>query len=160
MDLCCPRYVSIIHPTRSCRAHRRQRLWTLFVMIWLLALLIASPNLYLLRLHLLDRRSSSYVCGLSDHWIHSRWIIVYKYAESIVFFFLPAVIQVSVFTQIHCSSIDRTSFLSPRLFFTRSFAGKSSWSTGLRKLVSITRKVRAVVLVRGIAVCNSVSHCQ
>ena len=105
IDLHCSRYVSIIHPIRLSRVRRRQRLRTLFVMIWLLGLLIASPNLYLLQLHLLDDRSSSYVCGLSDHWLHSHWITVYKYAESIVFFFLPAVIQVSVLRRIEQKAI-------------------------------------------------------
>lgn len=55
---------------------------------------MALPNLILLTLHGLDHRPGYYVCGLSDHYTDSYWILIYKYIESILFFFIPIFIQV------------------------------------------------------------------
>ena len=90
------RYISIIHPIKITRTNRRTRLRWVFVLIWSVGFIIASPNLYLLKLHSMYNRPQYYVCGLSDHWIDSRLIIFYKYTESVFFFFLPAFIQVSL----------------------------------------------------------------
>jgi len=78
------------------RISRRNRLRLIFILIWSLGFIIALPNLYLLKLHPFYNRPEYYICGLSDHWTHSHLITFYKYTESIVFFFLPAFIQVSL----------------------------------------------------------------
>jgi len=90
------RYISIIHPIKISRISRRNRLRLIFILIWSLGFIIALPNLYLLKLHPFYNRPEYYICGLSDHWTHSHLITFYKYTESIVFFFLPAFIQVSL----------------------------------------------------------------
>ena len=56
---------------------------------------MALPNLFLLALHPLHDRSGYYICGLSDDYAHSNLILVYKYIESILFFFIPIFVQVS-----------------------------------------------------------------
>lgn len=56
---------------------------------------MASPNLFLLELNPYYNRPQHHVCGLSDHWMNSNLITFYKYTESILFFFLPAIIQVT-----------------------------------------------------------------
>jgi len=55
---------------------------------------MASPNLFLLTLHPLHNRSEYYICGLSDHYTHSYLILLYKYIESILFYFIPIFVQV------------------------------------------------------------------
>ncbi|CAF4756832.1 unnamed protein product, partial [Rotaria socialis] len=88
------RYISIIHPIKISQINHRKRLYLIFILIWSLGFLMALPNLYLLELHPFHNRPQYYVCGLSDQWIDSHLITFYKYAESILFFFLPAFIQV------------------------------------------------------------------
>jgi hypothetical protein len=90
------RYISIIHPIKTSRISRRNRLYLIFISIWSLGFIIALPNLYLLKLHPFYNRPHYYICGLSDHWTDSHLIICYKYTESVFFFFLPAFIQVSL----------------------------------------------------------------
>ena len=90
------RYISIIHPIKLSHVHRRKRLVLIFVLIWSVGMLMASPNLFLLTLHELAHRSGHVVCGLSDHYSHSKWIVAYKYIESIFFFFIPIFVQVRV----------------------------------------------------------------
>ncbi|CAF3253640.1 unnamed protein product [Rotaria socialis] len=87
------RYISIIHPIKISQINHRKRLYLIFILIWSLGFLMALPNLYLLELHPFHNRPQYYVCGLSDQWIDSHLITFYKYAESILFFFLPAFIQ-------------------------------------------------------------------
>lgn len=89
------RYISIIHPIKLSHVNRRRRFVLIFLLIWSVGILVASPNLFLLTLHPLAHRSGFYVCGLSDHYSHSIWILVYKYIESIFFFFIPIFVQVS-----------------------------------------------------------------
>lgn len=62
---------------------------------------MALPNLYLLKLHPFPNRSKHFICGLSDHQIDFKYLLIYKYAESIFFFFLPAVIQVRIHSLIY-----------------------------------------------------------
>jgi len=57
---------------------------------------MALPNLFLLKLHPLDNRPDYYVCGLSDQPTHLYFILFYKYIESIFFFLIPIVVQVSL----------------------------------------------------------------
>ena len=90
------RYISIIHPIKISRISHRNRLCMIFILIWSLGFIIALPNLYLLKLHPFYNRPQYYICGLSDHWTDSQLIIFYKYTESVFFFFLPAIIQVSL----------------------------------------------------------------
>ncbi|CAF3802099.1 unnamed protein product [Rotaria magnacalcarata] len=87
------RYISIIHPIKISQINHRKRLCLIFILIWSLGFLMALPNLYLLELHPFYNRPQYYVCGLSDRWIDSHLITFYKYAESVLFFFLPAFIQ-------------------------------------------------------------------
>ena len=58
---------------------------------------MALPNLFLLTLHPYYNRSGYYICGLSDHYSHSSMILIYKYIESIFFFFIPIFLQVNFF---------------------------------------------------------------
>lgn len=99
------RYISIIHPIKLSHVHRRKRLVLIFVLIWSVGMLMASPNLFLLTLHALTHRSGYNVCGLSDHYSHSKWILVYKYIESIFFFFIPIFVQVCVFIGLSSSTL-------------------------------------------------------
>lgn len=89
------RYISIIHPIKISHVHRRRRFVLIFFVIWSVGILMASPNLFLLTLHPLAHRPGASVCGLSDHYSHSKWILAYKYIESIFFFFIPIFVQVS-----------------------------------------------------------------
>lgn len=89
------RYISIIHPRKSSSVHRRTRLHLTFIGIWSAGFLFALPNLYLLKLHEFHHPSKYFICGLSDHWNDSKFLLIYKYTESILFFFLPALIQVN-----------------------------------------------------------------
>jgi hypothetical protein len=76
--------------------NRRKRLVLVFILIWSIGIIMASPNLFLLTLHPLYNRPEYYICGLSDHYAHSYLILVYKYIESILFFFIPIFVQVSL----------------------------------------------------------------
>lgn len=108
------RYISIIHPVKISRISRRKRLYLIFILIWSLGFIVALPNLYLLKLHPLYNRPHYYVCGLSDHWIDSQLNIFYKYTESVFFFFLPAIIQVSL--------LILNSYFSNRWFLSKDRA--------------------------------------
>ena len=90
------RYISIVYPVKTSQISRRKRLYSIFILIWSLGFIIALPNLYLLKLHPFHKRPQYYICGLSDHWTDSHLITFYKYTESVFFFFLPALIQVSL----------------------------------------------------------------
>ncbi|CAF3005167.1 unnamed protein product [Rotaria sp. Silwood2] len=90
------RYISIIYPIKISRINYRKRLCLIFILIWSCGSIMALPNLYLLELHPFYNRPQHFICGLSDHWTDSHLIIFYKYAELILFFFLPALIQVSL----------------------------------------------------------------
>ena len=89
------RYIAIVHPMKSSSTRRHQRLVVIFIIIWSVAILMASPNLFLLTLHPHYSRLNSHVCGLSDHYTHSSLILAYKYLESICFYFIPIFLQVS-----------------------------------------------------------------
>ena len=75
---------------------RRKRLIWIFLFIWSIAIVMSLPNLFLLTLHPHIENANSFLCGLSDHYAHSKWILVYKYLESVFFFFIPICLQVSV----------------------------------------------------------------
>ncbi len=77
--------------------NRRKRLLGIFTFIWSIGIIMALPNLFLLTLHPLPHRPEYQLCGLSDHYAHSHWILFYKYLESIFFFFIPIFLQVSEF---------------------------------------------------------------
>jgi hypothetical protein len=95
VDLFIFRYIAIVRPMKLSQYHRRQRLLLIFIFIWLLAIVMALPNLFLLTLHPHHLRLNYHVCGLSDYYIHSYIVLCYKYIESIVFFFIPMLLQVS-----------------------------------------------------------------
>ncbi len=76
-------------------ANRCKRLLTVFILIWSIGIIMALPNLFLLALHPLYHRPEYFVCGLSDHYAHSNFILFYKYIESILFYFIPIFVQVS-----------------------------------------------------------------
>jgi hypothetical protein len=90
------RYIAIIHPVKVSHVNRRKRLVLIFILIWSIGTIMASPNLFLLTLHPLRDRPGYNVCGLSDHYAHSHLILFYKYMESILFFFIPIFVQVSL----------------------------------------------------------------
>ncbi|CAF0914552.1 unnamed protein product [Adineta steineri] len=87
------RYISIIHPVKISHVNRRKRLLFVFILIWSIGIIMASPNLFLLTLHPHINRPEYYVCGLSDHLTYSYIILFYKYIESILFFYIPISIQ-------------------------------------------------------------------
>jgi hypothetical protein len=70
---------------------------------------MALPNLFLLALHPLRNRPDYYVCGLSDQSTHLYLILLYKYIESIFFFFIPIVVQVSLHLYMGISIIKGTT---------------------------------------------------
>jgi hypothetical protein len=70
---------------------------------------MALPNLFLLKLHPLDNRPDYCVCGLSDHSTHLYLILFYKYIESIFFFLIPIVVQVSLHLYMWISIIKGTN---------------------------------------------------
>lgn len=88
------RYISIIHPIKISNVNRCKRLALVFILIWSIGIIMAMPNLILLTLHPLYHRPGFNICGLSDQYIHSSWILIYKYIESILFFFIPIFVQV------------------------------------------------------------------
>ncbi|CAF2742095.1 unnamed protein product [Rotaria sp. Silwood2] len=87
------RYIAIIHAVKISHSNRRRRLLLIFILIWSIGIIMASPNLVLLSLHPLTNRSEYYVCGLSDHETHPYLALFYKYTESILFFFIPIFVQ-------------------------------------------------------------------
>lgn len=90
------RYVAIIHAVKLSHSNRRRRLLLIFISIWMIGIIMALPNLFLLTLHSLPDRIGYYACGLSDNYAHSSFILFYKYAESILFYFIPIFVQVSL----------------------------------------------------------------
>ncbi|CAF1182479.1 unnamed protein product [Rotaria sordida] len=87
------RYISIIHAVKISHSNRRKRLLLIFIVIWSIGIIMALPNLILLTLHPLYNRSEYYICGLSDHYTHSYFVLFYKYTESILFYFIPIFVQ-------------------------------------------------------------------
>ncbi|CAF1923905.1 unnamed protein product [Rotaria magnacalcarata] len=87
------RYIAIIHAVKLSHSNRRKRLLLIVITIWSIGILMASPNLFLLVLHPIHDRAEYYVCGLSDNYTHSYFVLFYKYAESVLFYFIPIFLQ-------------------------------------------------------------------
>ncbi|CAF1051618.1 unnamed protein product [Adineta ricciae] len=91
------RYIAIVHPVKISSVNRRKRLSLTFALIWSIGVLMALPNLLLLTLHELYNRPGYFICGLSDQPKYSTWILLYKYVESILFFFIPIFVQATLY---------------------------------------------------------------
>ncbi|UJR31871.1 hypothetical protein I4U23_019345 [Adineta vaga] len=91
------RYIAIVYPVKISSVNRRKRLSLIFVSIWSIGIIMALPNLFLLILHPLYNRPDYFICGLSDRLEHSSWILLYKYIESILFFFVPIFVQATLY---------------------------------------------------------------
>ncbi|UJR16559.1 hypothetical protein I4U23_003460 [Adineta vaga] len=97
------RFIGIVYPLRSKLLREKQHVIFITFIVWIFSFLCASPNLFYL-LVLTDPLSSRRACTLqysTNNTIdNQRSYIIHKSLESIIFYFLPLLLQIYCYTRI------------------------------------------------------------
>ncbi|XP_074651139.1 neuropeptide receptor 15-like [Tubulanus polymorphus] len=95
MALCVERYIAIVHPIKAHIMCSKKRILAVIACIWPLAIICCLPN----GLYLVTTQHQEYVYCLlvfPGHEITS--MMIYKYSESILFYVIPLVVQITLYS--------------------------------------------------------------
>ncbi|XP_064474656.1 neuropeptide receptor 15-like [Ornithodoros turicata] len=138
VGVCVERYVAIIHPMRAHLLCCRARMCVVICLIWPLAMACAAPNLlcHVLLSHHPDFTPCVMQFPSPNHFL------AYKFAEFFIFYLLPLIIQVVLYT-----------FVGRKLFSSELFHAMEP-AVGREKYARAMRARRGVIkmLVAGVAV--------
>ncbi|CAF1608705.1 unnamed protein product [Rotaria sp. Silwood1] len=96
------RFIGIVYPLRSKFLREKKHIVLTTIIVWIFSLICASPNLIYLRVSInpLSFRRS---CGLQyskEFFLNQRSYIIHKSFESIIFYFLPLLLQFYCYVRI------------------------------------------------------------
>ncbi|CAF2785878.1 unnamed protein product [Rotaria sp. Silwood2] len=96
------RFIGIVYPLRSKLLREKKHIVLTTIIVWIFSFICASPNLIYLRI-LINPQSSSRLCGLQyskEDFLNQRGYIIHKSFESIIFYFVPLVLQIYCYIRI------------------------------------------------------------
>ncbi|XP_052242624.1 neuropeptide receptor 15-like [Dreissena polymorpha] len=94
LALCIERFIAIVFPIKAHIICTRRRTVVVVGLIWAMALVFASPTMLFNIVTTLDGNNSIEFCVLLFPNDHQRMFLVFKYTESILFYFIPLIIQI------------------------------------------------------------------
>ncbi|XP_065281718.1 neuropeptide receptor 15-like [Dermacentor albipictus] len=138
VSVCVERYVAIVHPMRAHLLCCRKRVRLVIGALWPLSALLAAPNLVYHEIH--GVRPGFAPCVM--HFPSFEAFVLFKYAEFLLFYLLPLVIQCVLYT-----------IVGLRLFSAESFRSMAP-AVGREKYARSVKARRGVIkmLVAGVAV--------
>lgn len=112
------RFIGIVYPLRSKFLRERKHVVYITLIVWLISILSASPNLIFLRVltnPMSARRHCQLIYALEDMKQSRQRYMIHKMIESIVFYFVPLLLQIYCYTRIsqrlfHVDESLQTSF--------------------------------------------------
>jgi thyrotropin-releasing hormone receptor len=112
------RFIGIVYPLRSKFLREQKHVILITIIVWIFSLLCASPNLIYLHV-LINPNSSRRSCSLEylgENPVKNQYgYIIHKSIESMIFYFLPLLLQIYCYARIarrlyHVDETLRTSF--------------------------------------------------
>ncbi|CAF0846650.1 unnamed protein product [Adineta steineri] len=98
------RFIGIVYPLRSKLLREKKHVILITLIVWIFSLICASPNIIYLRvltnLSPASRRSCLLVYSEESFLNNQRIYIIHKLIESILFYFLPLLLQIYCYTRI------------------------------------------------------------
>lgn len=116
--LLCSRFIGIVYPLRSKFLRERKHFIYITILVWLFSMLCASPNLIYLRVltnPISSRRLCQLIYTLESLEKNRQRYVIHKIIESILFYFLPLLLQIYCYSRIsqrlfHVDESLQTSF--------------------------------------------------
>ncbi len=97
------RFIGIVYPLRSKFLREKKHVILITMIVWIFSLLCASPNLIYLRVMTNDltlRRSCLLIYSEESFLKNQHVYIIHKTMESIIFYFLPLLLQIYCYSRI------------------------------------------------------------
>jgi hypothetical protein len=111
------RFIGIVYPLRSKFLREKKHVVQIVLIVWIFSLICASPNLIYLRVLRTNSSSSRCLLQYSEESFskHQQRYIIHKSIETILFYFLPLLLQIYSYTKIgqqlfHVDESLQTSF--------------------------------------------------
>jgi hypothetical protein len=124
------RFIGIVYPLRSKLLRERKHVILITIIVWTFSFLCASPNLIYLRVSTnpFSSRRSCFLQYSEESFLKNRHgYIIHKSFESIIFYFLPLLLQMYCYIRI------------ARQLFTVDETLQSSFCTAVRPTVQRTK---------------------